>query len=100
MNFFQKVYEIVKSVPKGSVISYGGVASLTGNPRMSRRVGQALHVNPDPKNIPCHRVVFKDGSLAHSYAFGGESWQKKLLEEEGVEFDEEGKVKREYFVNI
>jgi len=98
MNFFQRVYEVVKSVPKGFVISYGGIASLTGNPRMSRRVGQALHVNPDPEHIPCHRVVFKDGSLAPSYAFGGESQQRKLLEEEGVGFDEEGKVKKEFFI--
>lgn len=98
MNFFQKVYEIVKTIPKGAVISYGGIASLTGNPRMSRRVGQALHVNPDPEHIPCHRVVFKDGSLAPSYAFGGDSAQRKLLTEEGVGFDEDGKVKKEFFI--
>jgi len=84
VNFFQQVYEIVKKIPKGKVMTYGEVAKATGT-RDSRRVGQALHANTDP-NIPCHRVVFKDGSLASNYAFGGAEVQRKKLENEGVVF--------------
>ena len=83
---FKAFYAVVKNIPRGKVASYGTVARLAGFPRCSRRVGFALHQNPDPENIPCHRVVFKDGSLSSAFAFGGENKQRKLLEDEGVEF--------------
>ena len=51
-NSYQKIYEIVKQIPKGCVASYGQVAALAGNPRWARVVGYALHVNPDPAHIP------------------------------------------------
>ncbi|MDR1760208.1 MAG: MGMT family protein [Fibrobacter sp.] len=83
---FKAFYAVVKKIPKGKVASYGTVASLGGFPRCSRQVGFALHQNPDPENIPCHRVVFKDGRLSPAFAFGGELYQRKLLEAEGVSF--------------
>ena len=86
-NFFAKVYDVVKQIPKGQVLTYGQVAAKCGNPRASRIVGCALHVNPDNQNIPCHRVVFRDGSLAPGFAFGGPGAQKALLIGEGVGFD-------------
>lgn len=92
MNTFDKIYEVVKSIPKGKVASYGTVALLAGNPRWSRVVGYALHVNPQPGIIPCHRVVTKDGSTSKAFAFGGEDMQKTLLSEEGVCFLADGKV--------
>ena len=49
----KKIYEAVKKIPKGRVATYGKVAELAGNPRMSRAVGNALHKNPDPEHIPC-----------------------------------------------
>lgn len=55
-------------------------------PRNARFVGYALHSNPEPGVIPCHRVVFRDGSLAPGFAFGGSERQRLLLEEEGVVF--------------
>ncbi len=85
MNFNQRVYEIVKQIPAGKVLSYGDVAYLAGNPRMSRQVGWALHRNPQPGVIPCHRVVFKDGSASQAFAFGGMDAQLALLRDEGVE---------------
>lgn len=88
MNFYNKVYEIVKKIPKGKVASYGQIASIAGNPRASRAVGYALHRNPSQQTIPCHRVVNKEGKLAPSFAFGGIDAQKALLESEGVEVDE------------
>ena len=100
MNFFDAVYSVVKQVPRGKVISYGQVATLIGNKRASRQVGWALHVNPSPETIPCHRVVYKDGKLCKSFAFGGEARQMQLLIEEGVKFNEKGFVKPCFFVDI
>ena len=78
-NSYQKIYEIVKQIPKGCVASYGQVAAL------ARVVGYALHVNPDPAHIPCYRVVNREGRLSDAFAFGGVNEQKLLLEAEGVE---------------
>lgn len=100
MNFFEKVYEAVKSIPDGKVASYGMIALLCGNPKASRQVGWALHVNPSPDTIPCYKVVFKDGSLSEGFAFGGEGEQRRLLEADGVKFDEYGKVKKEFFMTV
>ena len=58
---------------------------------MSRAVGNALHKNPDPENIPCFRVVNSKGELAGAFAFGGEGEQARRLEEDGVEV-KNGKV--------
>ena len=98
MTFYEKVYSVVKTVPYGKVISYGAVSALCGAPRCARQVGWALHVNPSPETVPCHRVVFKDGSLSPAFAFGGENAQRLLLEKEGVGFDEKGRVKPCFFV--
>lgn len=84
MNFFDRVYAYVKTVPRGKVVTYGQVAAAIGAPRCARQVGWALHVNPAPGVIPCHRVVNREGRLAPAFAFGGEEVQARLLEEEGV----------------
>ena len=86
MNTFEKIYEQVKLIPRGKVATYGQIAILAGNPRWSRVVGYALHSNPEPGIIPCHRVVTKDGKLSKSFAFGGENVQRDLLINEGVAF--------------
>ena len=90
--FFDKVYEIVKQIPKGKVTTYGTIARLVGNPRMSRQVGWALHVNPEPYVTPCHRVVNREGKLSGAFAFGGKNVQRDLLASEGVEFIDEDTV--------
>lgn len=89
---FQKVYEIVRQIPRGKVTTYGQIACLIGNPRLSRAVGYALHVNPEPGVIPCHRVVNRFGGLSEAFAFGGENQQRILLEREGVLFLPDGRV--------
>ena len=89
---FAQIYEIVRQIPRGRVTTYGAIARLLGNPRMSRVVGYALHVNPEPGVIPCHRVVNRFGGLSPAFAFGGENRQRTLLAEEGVTFDAEGNV--------
>ena len=92
MNTFERIYEQVRNIPYGKVATYGQIALLAGYPRWSRVVGYALHNNPEPGIIPCHRVVKKDGSLTPSFAFGGENVQRDLLLNEGVIFTEEYKV--------
>lgn len=92
MNTFEKIYEVVRQIPKGKVATYGLVALLAGNPRLARVVGYALHVNPEPGVIPCHRVVNRMGEVSTAFAFGGENMQRILLSEEGVEFTPDGKV--------
>ena len=89
MNFFEKVYEAVKKIPKGKVATYGQIAHAVGAPSAARQVGWALHVNPAPGIIPCHRVVNRMGRLAPAFAFGGEKTQASLLRAEGVEVSEE-----------
>lgn len=84
MTTFEKIYQVVRLIPKGKVATYGQVALLAGNPRWSRVVGYALHANPDPEQIPCHRVVDRFGSVSKAFAFGGENRQIYLLESEGV----------------
>lgn len=95
MNTFEKIYEQVRKIPEGKVATYGQIALLAGNPRWSQVVGYALHVNPEPGVIPCHRVVKKDGRVAEGFAFGGENIQRELLESEGVAFIDDVRVDME-----
>lgn len=95
LSTFERIYEVVRSIPKGKVMTYGQVALLAGNPRWARVVGYALHKNPEPGVIPCHRVVNREGRVAPGFAFGGEDAQRKLLEGEGVSFLENGLVDME-----
>lgn len=80
----KRIYEAVKKIPLGCVATYSQVAKMAGNEKMARAVGNALHKNPTPGVIPCHRVVDSKGKLAGAFAFGGESVQKELLEKEGI----------------
>ena len=88
---FDRIYNIVRSIPYGKVATYGQIACLAGNPRWSRVVGWALHVNPHPDAIPCYRVVNRYGEPSKAFAFGGVNAQVMLLEKEGITFID-GKV--------
>ena len=80
----KRIYEAVKKIPKGRVATYGQIAEWAGDKNMARAVGNALHKNPSPDEIPCFRVVNAKGELAGAFAFGGAENQAKLLEAEGV----------------
>ena len=97
MTSFDKIYEVVKKIPYGKVATYGQIAILAGNPRWARVVGYALHVNPDPENIRCYRVVNRFGELSEAFAFGGINEQAELLKAEGVEV-EDNRVNLEKFL--
>lgn len=95
MNFYEKVYKAVSEIPRGKVATYGQIARMCASPRASRIVGGALHKNPLPGVIPCHRVVNRFGGLAPDFAFGGKDAQKALLNAEGVFVDENYTVELE-----
>ena len=87
-----KVYDFLKTIPAGKVVTYGQIASYLGNKNLSRVVGNILHNNPDPANIPCHRVINAKGQVAAAYAFGGSKAQRARLEKEGIIFEENGTI--------
>ena len=87
----KRIYDAVKKIPYGRVATYSQVAQIAGDRKMARAVGNALHNNPDPGNIPCYRVVNAKGELAGEFAFGGPGEQAKLLEAEGITVSD-GKV--------
>src|ERR1700716_1742340 len=92
-SFPTRVYEIVASVPYGSVITYGAIARLLGDPRKAREVGWAMAATPDRQpRIPAHRVINVRGELSGGPAFGGYEIQRARLEAEGVRFLEDGRV--------
>lgn len=78
-----KIFAVVKRIPKGKVLTYGWVAKLAGV-KSPRVVGNILHKNIDPKTIPCHRVVNATGMVAAHFAFGGARGQAERLQKEGV----------------
>ena len=99
MTFFEEVYTLLKTIPKGKVTTYGDIARALGYPKRAKFVGYALHVNPDPENIPCYKVVNREGRLAPAFAFGGEDAQRAMLEADGVEVVN-GKVDLEKYRHI
>lgn len=93
---FQKAVLLQEAkVPRGKVTSYANLAARAGFPGAARAAGSALANNPFPLAVPCHRTVRSDGSLG---GFGGGLEMKRaLLELEGVGFDKNGRVKKEFF---
>ena len=104
-----KIYSIVRNIPKGKVATYSSIAKMCGNKNLARFIGNAMHKNPLPfyqlaqncglKNakafcdfsifnfdpVPCHRVVNAKGKMGKNFALGGVKMQEKMLKEEGVE---------------
>ena len=87
---FERVYELVRQVPAGRVVTYGQIAAALGNPRLSRVVGWAMRVCP--ADAPWHRVVNAKGQLSTQAVHRDFSPQRDLLEAEGVAFDSEGRI--------
>ncbi len=91
-NFFARVYQVVRWVPPGRVVSYGQVAAMLGAPHAARTVGWALHALPADSDVPWHRVINAHGRISTSCREHDASVQQRLLEDEGVVFDERGYV--------
>lgn len=84
MDFADRVYAVVRMIPRGRVTSYGSIARALGAPRGARMVGWVLNGSPD--DVPAHRVVNRAGVLTGAHHFGHPDAMRHLLEEEGVEF--------------
>ncbi len=81
-SFRKRVYEVVKRIPRGKVLSYGEVAGLADYPKAWRVVGNALNKNPNLKTIPCHRVIKSNGRIG-GYRYGTKR-KASLLKKEGI----------------
>lgn len=80
----EDVYDLLRKIPAGKVTTYGDLAKALGNPSASRIIGSIIGKNPNPIQVPCHRVVMSDGKLG-GYAYGTAK-KKELLEKEGLSF--------------
>lgn len=98
-SLYERIYAIVRRVPEGKVVTYGQVAALAGIPRHARQVGYAMHALPEGTDVPWQRVINAKGEV--SPRGGGEGWeegfQRHLLEEEGIVFDDAGRVSLKRF---
>ena len=74
-NAFERIYEVIDKIPEGKVASYGQVAALAGNRRWARVVGYALHGVPEDRDLPCHRVVTKEGRISPAFGPGPDNRQ-------------------------
>jgi methylated-DNA-protein-cysteine methyltransferase-like protein len=87
---YEKIYAVIRRIPRGKVATYGQIARLAGMGSHARLVGYALHALIPDKRVPWHRVVAAGGKIS----LGGEGYnvQRKILESEGVEFNEKGRI--------
>lgn len=88
-SFYDAVYEVVRQVPRGKVTTYGRVAAALGSPRASRAVGYALFNLPPGSDVPWQRVLNREGRISLKGHVGRPHLQQRLLEEEGVTFEDE-----------
>ena len=91
-DFFRQVYRAVSMIPRGQVATYGQIAAYVGNPRGARTVGWALHGLPAGSGVPWHRVINAQGSISTSREGSRPGQQRAMLEDEGIVFDEKGRM--------
>lgn len=89
-SFPKRIYDLVQNIPEGKVTTYGQLAAMAGSPRASRIVGAAMYRAPE--GLPCHRVLYSNGTLCCDQAFGGKEIQRQMLEQEGIPFLPDGRV--------
>jgi methylated-DNA-protein-cysteine methyltransferase-like protein len=92
---YEKIYTVIRKIPRGKVATYGQIAGLAGMGSHARLVGYALHALTPEKRVPWHRVVGAGGKIR----LGGEgsAVQRQILESEGVDFTEKGSIQLEKF---
>ena len=98
LNFFEKVYDVVREIPFGRVCSYGLIARYLGSPQSSRMVGWAMNASHIKEDVPAHRVVNRIGLLTGKQHFEGSNLMQQLLESEGIQIKENQVVDFEQFV--
>ena len=80
----EDIYDFLRTIPKGKVVTYSQIAEHLGNKKLARVVGNVLHNNPDEHKYPCYKVVDYNGNLSKKFAFGGIEKQKEKLEKDGI----------------
>ena len=95
--FYQRVIEVIKNIPEGRVCTYGKIAALAGNSRAARQVSYILHSSSRKENLPWQRVVNSKGGISLKPNHGYEL-QKKLLEKEGVESNQDNCIDLKRFL--
>ena len=98
LNFFEKVYDVVREIPFGRVCSYGLIARHLGSPQSARMVGWAMNASHIKEDVPAHRVVNRIGLLTGKQHFEGTNLMQQLLESEGIQIKENQVVDFEQFV--
>jgi methylated-DNA-protein-cysteine methyltransferase related protein len=89
-DFFVKVYEVVRKIPRGKVSTYGAIAEMTGLKASARMVGWAMNAAHTAKpKVPAHRVVNRNGMLTGKHHFTTPTLMQELLENEGIEIKED-----------
>jgi methylated-DNA-protein-cysteine methyltransferase-like protein len=96
-SFNQRVTNLIKSIPKGKVATYGQIAALAGNPRGARMVVRVLHTSSKKENLPWHRVINSKGKISLPTGSGYEL-QKALLKKEGIIFKDDDSVDLKRFL--
>ncbi|RKS26689.1 methylated-DNA-protein-cysteine methyltransferase-like protein [Flavobacterium endophyticum] len=86
-NFFQRVYEVASQIPYGRVTSYGAIANYLASRGSARMVGWAMNASHGRDDIPAHRVVNRNGLLSGKHHFEGTNLMQQLLENEGIEVE-------------
>jgi methylated-DNA-protein-cysteine methyltransferase-like protein len=94
--FRERVLELIASIPEGRVMTYGQLAEVAGMPRHARAVGDILHGLSTDTDLPWWRVINAGGKIS-TYKVGSGELQRGLLEQEGVQFDANGKIKLEQY---
>ncbi len=89
---YSRIYRVVRRIPRGRVATYGQIARLAGLANLARQVGYALHALEQDSGVPWQRVVNRRGEVSARSLAGMERVQRALLEAEGVEFDERGRI--------
>jgi len=89
---YERIWAVVRRIPKGRVATYGQIAAIVGIPRHARQVGYALGAAPEGRNLPWQRVINAKGEVSQRARPGSDDFQQVLLEAEGVEFDRHGRT--------
>ena len=89
---YQRIYRVVRRIPRGRVATYGQVAQLAGLRGHARQVGYALHALPDSEPLPWQRVVNAQGAVSLRSRTDNDRLQRLLLEDEGIKFDLKGRI--------
>ena len=94
---YRKIYNTVRRVPSGRIATYGQIARAAGFPGHARLVGYALHMLSADTDVPWHRIINARGEISRLPDPDASLLQRQLLESEGVQFDESGRIDLQRF---